>query len=67
SILGFGSCRGDKSQTRKDFLPSQNGIGRKAEMIQILHTNTLIKEVKRVFGGNNLDPLEIEKAKKVLK
>ncbi|GAV78253.1 ENT domain-containing protein [Cephalotus follicularis] len=68
SIPGSGRGRGAKSQSRKDFLPSQNGVGRKArDEIQILHTDTLIKEVERVFGGNHPDPLEIEKAKKVLK
>ncbi|KAL6981621.1 Protein EMSY-LIKE 3, variant 3 [Sarracenia purpurea var. burkii] len=57
-----------KSQSRKDFPPSQNGIGKKgSDEIQILHTDTLIKEVERVFGASHPDPLEIEKAKKVLK
>ncbi|XP_022734111.1 protein EMSY-LIKE 3-like isoform X2 [Durio zibethinus] len=57
-----------KGQSRKDFLPSQNGIGKKElDDIQILHTDTLVKEVERVFGGNHPDPLEIEKAKKLLK
>ncbi|EOX96769.1 Emsy N Terminus/ plant Tudor-like domains-containing protein isoform 5, partial [Theobroma cacao] len=63
SVGGFA-----KGPSRKDFLPSQNGIGKKAlDDIQILHTDTLIKEVERVFGTNHPDPLEIEKAKKVLK
>lgn len=86
-----------KGQSRKDFLPSQNGIGKKApDDIQLLHTDTLIKEVsekrwtlycqcicwfhsrkfhfwkkfgqvERVFGANHPDPVEIDKAKKVLK
>ncbi|KAI5341595.1 PREDICTED: EMSY-LIKE [Prunus dulcis] len=57
-----------KGQSRKDFPPSQNGIGKKApDDIQLLHTDTLIKEVERVFGANHPDPVEIEKAKKVLK
>lgn len=35
-----------KSQLRKDFPPSQNGIGKKgSDDIQLLHTDTLIKEV----------------------
>ncbi|XP_058006860.1 protein EMSY-LIKE 4 isoform X2 [Hevea brasiliensis] len=69
SIPGVGRGRGvTKGQSRKDLLPSQNGIGKKLpDDIQILHTDTLIKEVERVFGANHPDPLEIEKAKKVLK
>ncbi|XAR63405.1 hypothetical protein NMG60_11023322 [Bertholletia excelsa] len=68
---GQASGRGrglSKGQTRKEFPPAQNGIGKKgSEEIQILHTDTLIKEVERVFGANHPDPLEIEKAKKMLK
>ncbi|XP_059651798.1 protein EMSY-LIKE 3-like isoform X2 [Cornus florida] len=66
---GAGRGRGvPKGQLRKDFPPSQNGIGKKgSDDIQILHTETLIKEVERVFGANHPDPIEIEKAKKVLK
>lgn len=57
-----------KGPSRKDFLPSQNGIGKKAQHdIQIRHTDTLVKEVERVFGANHPDPIEIEKAKKLLK
>ncbi|KAK9154617.1 hypothetical protein Sjap_002097 [Stephania japonica] len=62
---GRGSTKG---QTKKDLLPSQNGIGKKtSDDIEILHTDTLIKEVERVFNGTHPDPLEIEKAKKALK
>ncbi|KAL4585792.1 hypothetical protein LXL04_010418 [Taraxacum kok-saghyz] len=69
---GGGRGRGlTKSQSRKDFPPAaQNGIGKKGsgmDNIQLLHTDTLIKEVERVFGSNHPDPTEIEKAKKVLK
>ncbi|KAL0308863.1 UNVERIFIED_CONTAM: protein EMSY-LIKE 3 [Sesamum radiatum] len=66
---GSGRGRGlTKSQSRKDFPPSQNGIGKKGPNdIQLLHTDTLIKEVERVFGASHPDPVEIEKAKKVLK
>ncbi|XP_011087115.1 protein EMSY-LIKE 3 isoform X1 [Sesamum indicum] len=66
---GAGRGRGlTKGQSRKDFPPSQNGIGKKGpDDIQLLHTETLIKEVERVFGANHPDPAEIEKAKKVLK
>ncbi|XP_021887669.1 protein EMSY-LIKE 3 isoform X3 [Carica papaya] len=69
SVPGTGRGRGvTKVSSRKDFLPSQNGIGKKSlEDIQIRHTDTLIKEVERLFGANHPDPLEIEKAKKVLK
>ncbi|XP_061375301.1 protein EMSY-LIKE 4-like isoform X3 [Gastrolobium bilobum] len=46
SVLGAGRGRGaTKGQSRKDFLPSQNGIGKKApDDIQILHTEMLVKE-----------------------
>ncbi|KAL6513480.1 hypothetical protein OROGR_020966 [Orobanche gracilis] len=66
---GSGRGRGlTKNQLRKDIPPSQNGIGKKGpDDIQLLHTDTLIKEVERVFGANHPDPLEIERAKKVLK
>lgn len=44
---GAGRGRGvAKGHSRKDFLPSQNGIGKKAQDdIQIRHTASLIKEV----------------------
>ena len=47
SVPGVGKGRGTaKGQSRKDFLPSQNGIGMKTpDDIQILHTDTLVKEV----------------------
>ncbi|KAL6129815.1 hypothetical protein ACLB2K_073164 [Fragaria x ananassa] len=69
SVPGSGRGRGiRKGQSRKDFLPPQNGIGKKApDDIHLLHTDTLIKEVERVFGANHPDPFEIDKAKKVLK
>ncbi|KAJ8538581.1 hypothetical protein K7X08_027802 [Anisodus acutangulus] len=57
-----------KAQSRTDFPSSQNGIGKKGyDDIQLLHTDTLINEVERVFGATHPDPLEAEKAKKVLK
>ncbi|PON65502.1 EMSY N-terminal [Parasponia andersonii] len=69
SVSGAGRGRGAaKGQSRKDFLPSQNGIGKKMpDEIKLINTDSLIKEVERVFGANNPEPLEIEKAKKVLK
>ena len=47
-VSGAGRGRGvAKSQSRKDFLPSQNGIGKKpSDDIRILHTETLIREVQ---------------------
>ncbi|RFS87765.1 hypothetical protein CH426_26470, partial [Klebsiella aerogenes] len=51
----------------KGFPPSQNGGRKGSDDIQLLHTDTLIKEVERVFGASHPDPLEVEKAKKVLK
>ncbi|KAI7726377.1 hypothetical protein M8C21_018837 [Ambrosia artemisiifolia] len=66
---GRGRGRGmPKGQTRKVFPPSQNGIGKKGlDDLQLYNTDTLIKEVERVFGSSHPDPLEIEKARKVLK
>ncbi|TKY49527.1 EMSY 3 [Spatholobus suberectus] len=68
-VPGAGRGRGTtKGQSRKDFVPSQNGMGKKTlDDIQILHTDTLVKEVERVFNANHSDALEIEKVKKVLK
>ncbi|KAL8228037.1 hypothetical protein R6Q57_015621 [Mikania cordata] len=69
SGLGEGRGRGmSKGQTRKIFPPLQNGIGRKGlDDLQLFNTDTLIKEVERVFGSSHPDPIEIEKARKVLK
>lgn len=39
-----------KGPLRKDFPPSQNGVGKKgSDDIQLLHTETLIKEVARAL------------------
>ncbi|XP_047315727.1 protein EMSY-LIKE 3-like [Impatiens glandulifera] len=52
----------------KKELPSQNGIGKKGtDEIQILHTDSLVKEVERVFSNSHPNPIEVEKAKKALK
>ncbi|KAF4359193.1 hypothetical protein F8388_005302 [Cannabis sativa] len=69
AVPGIGRGRGTpKGQPKKDFPLQQNGIGKKSMGdIEILHTDTLIKEVEKVFGANHPDPMEIEKAKKVLK
>ncbi|XP_022754317.1 protein EMSY-LIKE 3-like isoform X2 [Durio zibethinus] len=62
---GRGSLKG---QSKKDFPLAQNGVGKKVlGDIEILHTDTLIKEVEKVFSASHSDPIEIEKAKKVLK
>ncbi|KAG8087090.1 hypothetical protein GUJ93_ZPchr0010g9064 [Zizania palustris] len=68
-MSGAGRGRGPpKNTSRKDFPPSQNGVGKKSsDCIEILHTETLIKEVERIFSASNPDPLDMEKAKKVLK
>ncbi|KAL5223043.1 hypothetical protein ABZP36_027756 [Zizania latifolia] len=68
-MSGAGRGRGPQKNTfSKDFPPSQNGVGKKgSDCIEILHTETLIKEVERVFSASNPDPLEMEKAKKALK
>ncbi|KAM5582443.1 protein EMSY-LIKE 3 [Rosa sericea] len=69
AVSGAGRGRGTaKGQPKKDLPPQQNGIGKKAMSdIEILHTDSLIKEVEKVFGASHPDPMEIEKAKKVLK
>ncbi|CAA0842518.1 Protein EMSY-LIKE 3 [Striga hermonthica] len=66
---GPGRGRGlTKVQPRKDFPQSQNGIGKKGlDDIRLLHTDTLIKEVERVFSASHPDPVEIERAKEVVK
>ncbi|GMY16137.1 protein EMSY-LIKE 3 [Fagus crenata] len=69
AVTGAGRGRGTpKGQSKKDFQLSQNGIGKKAVGdIEIVHTDTLIKEVEKVFDASHPDPMEIEKAKKALK
>nr|CAB3452994.1 unnamed protein product [Digitaria exilis] len=66
---GPGRGRGfQKNMSKKDFPPPQNGVGkRSSDDIDILHTESLIKEVEKVFSVNNPDPQEVEKAKKALK
>ncbi|XP_058214461.1 protein EMSY-LIKE 3-like isoform X5 [Rhododendron vialii] len=70
AVGGGGRGKGTtKSQSKKDLYPLRNGIGRKAALgdIEILHTDILIKEVEKVMSASQPDPLEVEKAKKVLK
>lgn len=47
AVTGAGRGRGiSKGQSKKEFSLSQNGIGKKAMGdIEIVHTDTLIKEV----------------------
>ncbi|CAJ1977799.1 unnamed protein product [Sphenostylis stenocarpa] len=68
-VTGAGRGRGmTKFQPKKDSTSSQNGSRKKpADDIKILHTDTLIKEVEKVFTANPADPIEMEKAKKMLK
>lgn len=63
-----GKCVLIKSVSRTDF-PSSKTDSRRMSFgdIEILHTETLIKEVKRIFSKSPPDPAEIEMAKKVLK
>ncbi|KAM7272562.1 hypothetical protein ACFE04_027225 [Oxalis oulophora] len=69
AVGGPGRGRGvAKGQLKKGFPHSRNGIGKKPlGEIEILHTETLIKEVEKIFSASHPNPLEIEKAKKVLK
>lgn len=66
---GVGRGRGfTRAQHRKDFPTSQNGVAnRGSDDIHLLHTDTLVKEVERIFGAGHPDPVEVEKAKRVLK
>lgn len=69
AIAGGGRSRGTtKGPSEEYFPPLRNGIGRKAALvdIEILHTDTLIKEVEKVMSASLPDPSEVEKAKKVL-
>ncbi|CAM8978469.1 unnamed protein product [Rhodiola kirilowii] len=64
-----GRGRGNsKVPSKSDFPQVQNGIGKKAPGdIELLHTETLIKEVEKIFNASQPDPIEIQKAKRVLK
>ncbi|XP_024966632.1 protein EMSY-LIKE 1-like isoform X2 [Cynara cardunculus var. scolymus] len=65
---GVSRGRGNpKEQSRKGYPPSQNGDMKASDEIEIFHTDTLIKEVEKVFDATHPDLLEIEKAKKMLK
>ncbi|XP_010520041.1 PREDICTED: protein EMSY-LIKE 2-like [Tarenaya hassleriana] len=58
-----------KSQPRRERnYPSQNGGGTKfSDDIELFNTDALVKEVERVFETTRPDPLELDKAKKMLK
>ncbi|GAA0176445.1 hypothetical protein LIER_29437 [Lithospermum erythrorhizon] len=47
--------------------PSQNGVKKMFDNLEILHTDTLIEKIERVLNSNNPDLLEIQQAKKILK
>ncbi|XP_022876684.1 protein EMSY-LIKE 3-like isoform X1 [Olea europaea var. sylvestris] len=67
---GSGRGRGfNRGLSRKEFPPSHNGIGKKGsdDILQLLNTDILIREVERVLGTSNPDPVDIEKAKTLLK
>lgn len=65
--VGRGSRGNSKDQLRQGYPLLQNGDLKSSDEIEILHTDTLIKEVEKVFDVSHPDLLEIEKAKKMLK
>nr|XP_011468053.1 PREDICTED: protein EMSY-LIKE 1 isoform X2 [Fragaria vesca subsp. vesca] len=57
-----------KPQSKKQLLPSQNGLANKLpDDLELVNTDSLVKEVERVFNASNPDPFELEKARKMLK
>ncbi|WOK99961.1 protein EMSY-LIKE 3 isoform X1 [Canna indica] len=66
-IPGAGRGRGSLKIQMKDFPPSQNGSGKKFAGDVELQTDNLIMEVEKLLSATHPDPLEIEKAKKMLK
>ncbi|KAK4790472.1 hypothetical protein SAY86_017776 [Trapa natans] len=57
-----------KTQPRRENLPPQNGALKKlSDDIELFNTDSLVKEVERVFAASNPDPMEIVKAKNMLK
>ncbi|KAJ6968042.1 hypothetical protein D5086_029005 [Populus alba] len=55
-------------QSKRELLLTQNGIARKlSDNIELLNTESLVKEVEMVFGVSYPDPLDLEKAKRMLK
>ncbi|XP_061360200.1 protein EMSY-LIKE 3 isoform X1 [Gastrolobium bilobum] len=70
AVASAGRGRGmTKVQPKKDFTLLQNGSRKKPTGdFEILHTDTLIKEqVEKIFSASHPDPMEMEKAKKMLK
>ncbi|XP_026391927.1 protein EMSY-LIKE 3-like isoform X4 [Papaver somniferum] len=60
--------REDRIQPEKDLLPLQNTNGKKnMDDIEMILTETVVKEVEKVFLLSRPDPLEIEKAMTMLK
>ncbi|CAN6162480.1 unnamed protein product [Urochloa humidicola] len=68
-IPGHGRGRSfQKNVSKRDFSPPKNKARKRGSGdIDILHTDSLIKQVKKVFSISNPDPLEVEEAKKALK
>ncbi|KAL7596799.1 hypothetical protein Lser_V15G29187 [Lactuca serriola] len=72
---GGGSGRGrvvSKGQSKKESQPQPppltKGVPKRAlNDLELLHTDTLVKEMDKVFSSSNADPMDIEKARKVLK
>jgi hypothetical protein len=63
-----GRGRGPRTQPRREHLATENGGGRKFfGEIELFNTDSLVKEVERVFDSNLPDPHELDKAKKLLK
>ncbi|EOA21155.1 hypothetical protein CARUB_v10001509mg [Capsella rubella] len=63
-----GRGRGPRTQPRREHLALENGGGRKFfDEIELFNTDSLVKEVERVFDSNLPDPHELDKAKKLLK
>ncbi|XP_027935743.1 protein EMSY-LIKE 1 isoform X2 [Vigna unguiculata] len=67
--LGAGRGRGHpRFHTRQEFHPPQNGIGKRVlDDIELLNTDSLVKEVERIFATSAPDSMELEKAKQMLK
>ncbi|XP_050228424.1 protein EMSY-LIKE 1-like isoform X2 [Mercurialis annua] len=68
-VSSVGRGRGSvKSQNKREYLPPQNGFAKMdSDDIELLNTESLVQEVEKVFSLSHPDPLELEKAKKMLK
>lgn len=67
-----GSGRGravTKGPSKKEPPPSQKALPKRPPLndIELLHTDTLVREMDKVLSSTNADPMDIEKARKVLK